>query len=528
DSFLLEQQPQVLEYLQKQLDDGAIMEKSVTFGHLQTKEELTSLLKKLAKKKLALSETQIQSLKKMFVIAEFLQQNKKTILKDKLLLWLTNSPDFQYIKTSDQVLTSRGDHFYYFWNKRRKDLYDRLPFPQKIDCVDLHSNSLNGFSNEMMLNSWFSTRKIQHPNKSLQEISLPSCKFLAVDGMVNEDIKSSKKNETQTTMKCRKYKLKKVPLEARKIFQKWKGLYNFAYNRSVWMFNESSEIFLDSDLRDCIKSNDQWCRLPFMLDLPTELREGASNECSKNATAAFTNLSNGNINHFNLKFRKRKESFTINGFQKRSLKFTNIKGNISRRIFRLLPSYCPFALESCKDLPEITNDFCLHFDGEDYYLLLPFEEELKTRIETGNVIALDPGVRTFQTGFSNSGDSLEFCTSNSVARLHSLAINLDRLISRRAKKGEKRRILSKQIIKLRKKLKNLQIEMHYKVANKLTKENDIIILPSFETKGMTKKANRKLRTKTVRQMSLLAHSSFKELLKTKAIERGSRILICEE
>lgn len=294
------------------------------------------------------------------------------------------------------------------------------------------------------------------------------------------------------------------------------------------MFNESTEVILDRDLRDCMKSNNQWGCFPFVKDLPTELREGASNECSSNASAAFTNLENGNIKYFNLRFRKKKDNFTINGFQKRSLKFKEINGKVNRKMFYLLPSYCPFPIQSSKDLPEITNDFSLHFDGLDYYLLLPFEEEYKVRTETGNIISLDPGVRTFQTTFSNSAESLELCTSESVARLHSLAINLDRLISRRSQRGEKRRIISKQILKIRKKLKNLQTEMHYKIANKLTKENDIIILPSFETKGMSKKANRKLSTKTVRKMSLLAHSSFKELLKTKAKERGSRILICEE
>lgn len=522
DLFLSERQPNILEYVQKQLEDGVITEISNILLRQQIKEESTSLLIKLHKKEL-ISETQLQYLKKMFVIAEYLHQNKKMVLKDKFLLWLTNSPDTEFIKMSGQVLTSRGDHFYYFWNKQRKDLYDLLPFPQKIDCVDSPSNLLSGSSKETTLNSWFSTKKIQHQNKNLQEIYLRSCKFLTVDGMEKEDIKLSKATKIPIMMKCRKYKLK-VPHEAKLVFNKWRGLYNFVYNRSVWMFNESSEIIQDKDLRDCMKSNNQWSLHPFILDLPTELREGACNELSKNTKAALTNLRKGNIKFFKMKYRKKRESFTINGFQQRSLK--NFSTN--RKLFRLLPTYCPFVIESISDLPEITNDFSLHFDGYDYYLILPYEETIIDRVETGKVISLDPGIRTFQTTFSNTGESLELCTSDSVSRLHSLAINLDRLISKRAKKNVFRKKYSKQISKLRKKLKNLQVEMHFKIANKLTIENDIIVLPSFETQGMSKKVNRKLHTKTIRRMSLLAHSSFKEKLKTKALERGSRLLINEE
>jgi putative transposase len=531
DTFLLEQQPVLLEFLQKQSEDGVITEMSNLSLHQKDNVELTCLLNKLQLKN-AISENQFKYLKKMCVIVEYLLQNKKTILKDKSLIWLTNSPDFQYIKMSGQVLTSRGDHFYYFWNKHRKDLYDLLPLPQKIDYVDLRSNLLNGYSSEITLKSWFSTKKIPHQKKNLQEISLPSCKFLTVDGMEKGDIKLSKITKNPMVMKCRKYKLK-VPKEAKLIFNKWKGLYNFVYNRSTWMFNESTEVMLDTPLRNCMKSANQWGYYPFIDKLPTELREGASNEFSKNATAAFTNKRNGNIKSFHMGYRKKSSKYTLTNFQKRSIKFAeDINGNINRKQFRLLPSYCPFVLQSFKELPEINNDFSLHYDGSDFYLLLPFEGEVSPRIDTGNVIALDPGVRTFQTTFSNTGDSLEFCTSDSVARLHSLAINLDRLISKRStcnnSKDRKRKILSNQITKIRKKLKNLQVEMHYKISNKLTKENDIIILPSFETSGMSRKAKRKLRTKTVRKMSLLAHSSFKELLKTKAIERGCRILICEE
>lgn len=335
--------------------------------------------------------------------------------------------------------------------------------------------------------------------------------------MEKEDIPSN------MITKTRRFKLK-VPQQGKEILQKWKGLYNFAYNKSVWYFNESTEYMDKNSLINCIKSNHNWINDQFMLELPTELREGAAKELSKNAKAAISNLRNKNITHFEMKFKKKSNKFNLTNIQQRSIKFKDE----SRKTFQILSTHLPVIFKSYRKLPEIKNDFSLYYDGKDYFLLLPYEVEKEVR-NTGKVVSLDPGIRTFQTSYSNNGSSTEYCTSDSVARLYSLAITVDKLISKRSKSTNyKRKWLSNQICVLRKKIKNLQDEMHKKVINELTRDNDIILLPSFETSSMTKKFKRKLKTKTVRNLSLLAHSLFKEKLKTKTFERGCRILICEE
>lgn len=91
-----------------------------------------------------------------------------------------------------------------------------------------------------------------------------------------------------------------------------------------------------------------------------------------------------------------------------------------------------------------------------------------------------------------------------------------------------RKICTKRIEKIRKKLKNLQSELHWQTCNYLTNNAKIILCPVLEIQSLSKKVNRKLTNKSVRNMSLLAHHSFRMKLKTKAFERGCTVIYCSE
>lgn len=527
--FLLDKLPSILESLHIQSGDGVIIKMLDLLQQSPTKGELTSYLEKIR----YLPVKTVEYLKKIFVIVEFLLANKKTILKDKSILWLTNSQDVQLLKTLDLDLTLRGKDCYPFWNNVKKDLYNQLPLHPKIDCVDLDSSYLSGSLNKKMLNSWFYTKKMLLQNKNLLEISYPLCKFLTVDGMEKEDIKLS-------NLKCRKIKLK-VPTIVKKLWNEWSNLYRFTYNRALWFQKESSTLLSKDELINCIKSDHNYPIYDFIKKLPTELREGASKEVSKNFKSCFSNLKNDNIKTFDIGYKSKKvKSWTMTNFQKRSLKYItkfqkqSVKKQEDKdlRNFRILPSYCPFVIHSYQKIPEeITNDFSIHFDGGDYYLILPYEEnKVPPNIEIDNVVtSIDPGVRTFASTFNNKGECEELCTSKSSGYLHSIALQIDGYISKRSKgTRKKRKYLSKKIVKLRRKLKNLQKELHNKVANHLTKKSKIILIPSFKVKEMSSKFKRKIKTKTVRNMMLLGHTLFKQKLKTKAFERGSQLLGVEE
>src|SRR6185437_15163959 len=110
DLFQLEMLPKCLVSLQKQLEDGVITKMLDSLPIQADKEELMLFLEKIEQMSIEklLSRKKNLFLRKIFVIVEFLLQNKKTILKDKFLTWLTNIPDAQLLETLDPELTSRG------------------------------------------------------------------------------------------------------------------------------------------------------------------------------------------------------------------------------------------------------------------------------------------------------------------------------------------------------------------------------------------------------------------------------------
>ena len=144
-------------------------------------------------------------------------------------------------------------------------------------------------------------------------------------------------------------------------------------------------------------------------------------------------------------------------------------------------------------------------------------------------MALDPGVRTFVTD----------CSVNHAAsygdRFHSdkvfpLLLKLDRLIGQRAKAKheEWKRHYRKRIDKLFIRVRNLVDDLHRRVAYDLVQTFDVILLPSFETKEMSAKEDRRIRTKTVRSMPGLAHHRFRQRLEWMCRKYGKRLVTCNE
>ena len=90
--------------------------------------------------------------------------------------------------------------------------------------------------------------------------------------------------------------------------------------------------------------------------------------------------------------------------------------------------------------------------------------------------------------------------------------------------------VNKRINKLRSRKRHLVADLHRRVAYDIVKSHDIILLPSFNTSKMVKKAknpgdkSRKIRKVTVNDMLSLAHYKFKLTLKWMARKYG-KILI---
>jgi putative transposase len=152
------------------------------------------------------------------------------------------------------------------------------------------------------------------------------------------------------------------------------------------------------------------------------------------------------------------------------------------------------------------------------------EPVLNTDNKSDKVIALDPGVRTFLTGFDGS-KFLEFAAGD-MGRITRLCQHLDKLMSRIAKSQNKRLRQKMRLAagRIRVKIQNLVNEAHKQIACYLTQNYRVIFLPSFETSQMVQKIKRKIRSKTARAMLTWAHYRFKLFLQQAAIRRGCTVI----
>jgi hypothetical protein len=106
------------------------------------------------------------------------------------------------------------------------------------------------------------------------------------------------------------------------------------------------------------------------------------------------------------------------------------------------------------------------------------------------IIALDPGVRSFLTGFDTEG-FLDIAKGD-FGRITRLCYYLDDLQSRMSKAPrQKRRRMRQAAFRLRERIRNLGDECHRKVAAFLTDNYRLIFLPTFESARMVAKAGRK-------------------------------------
>jgi IS605 OrfB family transposase len=162
------------------------------------------------------------------------------------------------------------------------------------------------------------------------------------------------------------------------------------------------------------------------------------------------------------------------------------------------------------------------------------------------VISLDPGVRTFLTGYSpSSGETVEFAPQ-AVQRLCRVSHHIDKLSKQmdRMKKPKKSSDWKKYRLKIRKlkrkrlcvytKVKNLCDEVHWQTASYLCKNFDVILIPEFGVSDMVKKRGkngswkRDISKNTSRRMLLLAHYRFRQRLLNKAKQYGRNVVIVNE
>ena len=164
-----------------------------------------------------------------------------------------------------------------------------------------------------------------------------------------------------------------------------------------------------------------------------------------------------------------------------------------------------------------------------YWLAVPHPAQCDIETPSGDgVIALDPGVRTFLTFFSET--ECGKIGYKAFGRIQRLCHWLDGLISRTDTEPDRhrRRRMRRAQARMRQKITDLVDELHWQAARWLTSNYKVILLPTFETQDMTRRAGRKIRSKTARMMLSFRHYEFKQRLIWKAWQRGALVMEVNE
>jgi len=139
---------------------------------------------------------------------------------------------------------------------------------------------------------------------------------------------------------------------------------------------------------------------------------------------------------------------------------------------------------------------------------------------TKNVIALDPGIRTFMTGYDPNGIAYEF-GSKDISKIYRLYHSLDKLQAKYSQHGvghHKRWRMRKAGARIRKKIHNLIHDFHCKLSKFLCTNYHFVLLPSFESSHMVRKGQRRINRKTARAMNTWSHYKFQQRLIHKSRE----------
>ena len=306
------------------------------------------------------------------------------------------------------------------------------------------------------------------------------------------------------------------------MFKKWFGVSRKFYNEAVSFYNEEDKDTVN--WMEVAKRLTSKFTEDYVKEVPYQIKKIAVQDCYK----AFMNgcrKAKKTGEGFELSYRTRKNpkqscyipksALTVNGI------YHTIAGNLKITEWGLLNN--PF------------KDIRLIKEYNKWYIVVPMilqntVLEVSENQRNRDVVALDPGIRTFMTFFTENGYFGKIGSNfNKLLNIH---FKIDALISKKdlSKGKKKKRNLYRKIGKLRGRLTSMVDELHWKTINYLVRNFKVIILPTFDTSEMVNKktSERKINKKVVRAMQSYRFFEFSERLKNKCLDYGCILIRSNE
>ena len=490
-------------------------------------------------------------------------KSKWTTFLDKLNTSIVLQPNFLVIELLQILLLdliSREKVYLPFWKPVCKDLSERLLLPTVTDSADLDLiSSSNWLPKQVEQLRSLTILTTKHLNKNLQKISYPLSMSSLVDKWASEAI---------SPVKLKTLKIKIYPtLEQKKKLDEFIDTSRYVYNRTLEHINNGHKINF-MDLRDLLvtdhtkkyypeykeydESINQLKRLKvdastetikdineqiktintqrrnamkkfkykkndmihsFEIKTPKNIRANAVKQCCDAHKAGFSNLKNGNIKHFHMNYKKKKDSIQTIELSPEliSIKDNTIKicpGIFDNPILKI-DKHNNKLKRKLKDLQIENNvDIQRKTSGSEvgYYIFICVKTNpVPTKnLVLNRVCGVDPGVRTLATVYSHSMSNHETNISEYKAlnkknvdllakynkKIDSLKRNksIPKLKKNKNRKNlsKPKRIRKKHINKLDKKKVDYTNRLHWEFINDIVSKNDIIYFGDIKSHGIVK------------------------------------------
>ena len=301
-----------------------------------------------------------------------------------------------------------------------------------------------------------------------------------------------------TKLRCDKIRIY-PSLELNKEWRKWLAAVRFCFNQAMAWLKNNGKLIGKRKLRNIIMQSNlpEWVK-----QTPCHIRQNAIFDAHQ-AYKASKDAKFRSCREYNQTIKFNDSNFSQGRWYPRLTKGLNFK------VSEPIPDRCDNAtnLTWCKGR---------------WFTTFPRSRKLQDN-ESDGIVALDPGVRCFQTGFD--GHRFVEFGKGDIGRITRLCQHLDDLISRICQTtGRKRQKMRKAAQRMRNKIRNLIDEAHRQIAHYLTHNYKVIFLPTFETSQMVAKSARKIRSKTVRAMLSWAHYRFSQVLTHQAELTGAMLI----
>ena len=178
-------------------------------------------------------------------------------------------------------------------------------------------------------------------------------------------------------------------------------------------------------------------------------------------------------------------------------------------------------MDFAEDMPQPEGDCRVILDCGRWFVSVPVKvAELSEK--SGRTVSLDPGIRNFMTFYSL--DSCGKLGEGAFSRIYSLCSCLDDINARMQLTNHRQRYrMKKAADRLRWKIRNLVEELQHKTALFLVRNFDVIALPELRADFADG-----LESETLREILGSAHSGFREFLRSKGREYGTKIITQDE